>query len=225
MRANRKLTPGHTAKVQAQLASAGGQSFVQLEHDYQGLDHSLNLKAMNPSPADGTGIYMVNFIQSLTRNFALGLETVYMRPSVDSQEANTGYMAKWTSDARDAVATVQYQGTGVAQATYWQRLADKVDAAVDLQVITAQGRREAQATVGAKWDFRMSTFRTQIDSTGKVSSLLETRLAPTFAFTVAGEIDHFKNAAKFGVGVSIESAGDIPMDPNAAPPAPPSVPM
>ncbi|CAO1613201.1 unnamed protein product [Sympodiomycopsis kandeliae] len=227
MRANRRLFPGHIAKVQGQITSpAEGRSFVQLEHDYQGTDHSINLKAMNPSPADGTGIYMVNYLQSLTKNFALGLETVYMRPSVDQREANTGYMAKYTSTTRDIIATLQLQGSGIAQATYWHKLAERVEAAVDLQTITAAGRREAQATAGAKWDFRNSTLRAQIDSTGKLSSVFENRLAPTFAFTVAGEIDHFKgSAAKFGVGISIESAGDLPMDPNAPPPAPPSVPM
>lgn len=226
MRGNKAWNyPGHTSKAQGQLAAAGGQSFVQLEHDWQGLDHAANIKMMNPSPADGTGIYLFNYLQSLTRNFAFGLETVYQRPSVDLREANTGYLAKWTSTPRDAIATLQLQ-PGVAQATYWQRLSDKVDAAVDLQCITAGGRREAQATLGAKWDFRMSTFRAQVDSTGKLSSLLETRLAPTFAFTVGGEIDHPKQAARFGLGISLESASsDIPMDPNAPPPAAPQVPM
>lgn len=226
MRANRGWMPGHVSKFQGQLAGAGGQSFGQFEHDYQGLDHSLNIKAINPSPTDGTGIYQFGYLQSLTRNFALGLETIWMRQSVDSNEATTGYVAKWTSDERDAIASLQVQGSGVAQATYWQRLAEKVDAAVDLQCITAGGRREAQATIGAKWDFRMSTLRAQVDSGGKVSSLLETRLAPTFAFTVGGEIDHVKSAAKFGVGINIESAGEgIPMDPTAPQPTPPSVPM
>ncbi|CAO1625521.1 unnamed protein product [Parajaminaea phylloscopi] len=227
VRANRGWMPGHTSKLQAQLAAAGGQSFVQLEHDFQGLDHSIDIKAINPQPTDGTGIYTFNFLQSLTRNFALGLETVWMRQSVDMSEATTGYIAKWTSDARDSIATLQLQGSGVAQATYWQRLAEKVDAAVDLQCITAGGRREAQATIGAKWDFRMSTFRAQIDSGGKISSLLESRLGQTFAFTVGGEIDHLKSAGRFGIGLSIESAGDnmMMMDPNAPPPTPPSVPM
>lgn len=225
IRANRRLMPGHISKAQAQLAAAGGQSFVQLEHDFQGIDHSVNIKAINPQPTDATGIYTFNFLQSLTRNFALGLETVWMRQSVDMSEATTGYVAKWTSDARDAIATLQLQGSGVAQATYWQRLAEKVEAAVDLQCITAGGRREAQATVGAKWDFRMSTFRAQVDSGGRISSLLESRLGQTFAFTVGGEIDHLKTAGRFGIGLSIESTGDnTMMNPNAPPQTPPSVP-
>jgi mitochondrial import receptor subunit TOM40 len=52
---------------------------------------------------------------------------------------------------------MQLQGQGVAQLTYWQKLADNVSTAADLQVITAGGRRDAQATLGAKWDFRMAT--------------------------------------------------------------------
>lgn len=151
-----------------------------------------------------------------------------MRQSVDMPEANMGYVAKWTSDARDAVGTLQVQPQGVAQATYWQRVAERVEAAVDLQAIAAGGRREAAATVGAKWDFRMSTFRASIDSGGKVTSLLETRLSPALAFTFGGEIDHVKNAGRFGVGIAIESMGDhLPQatDPNAQPPATPSPPM
>jgi mitochondrial import receptor subunit TOM40 len=38
----------------------------------------------------------------------------------------------------------------------------------------------------------MATFRAQVDSTGKVSALLEQRFVPAFAFLMAGEIDHFK---------------------------------
>jgi len=227
VRCNRGWAPGHISKFQGQMTSVPGQSFAQLEHDYQGTDHSLNLKALNPSPTDGSGIYIANYLQSLTRNFAVGVEAIYQRPDGAAQEAALGYMAKWTSDARDAIATMQLQGQGVAQLTYWQKLADNVSTAADLQVITAGGRRDAQATLGAKWDFRMATYRAQVDSTGKISSLLETRLAPTLALTFGGEIDHFKSAAKFGVGISLESAGGdlASLDPNAPQPTPPSVPM
>jgi mitochondrial import receptor subunit TOM40 len=93
-----------------------------------------------------------------------------------------------------------------------------------LQVIAMPNRREAITTIGAKYDLRLATFRAQLDSTGKVSALLEQRFTPTFAFLISGEIDHFKvcpsatpshghctdnvtqNAAKVGVGVMIESS-------------------
>lgn len=223
MRANRGWVPGHTTKVQAQLTATPGQSFVQVEHDYQGTDHSANLKALNPSPTDLTGIYIVNYLQSLTRNFAFGVETVYQRPSADMEEASTGYIAKLTGDKKEWIATAQVQPQGVAQCTYFHKLSEQVDVAADLQVVSMGQKRESAATLGARYNFRMATLRAQIDSAGKLSSVYETRLSPAFGLTFAGEIDHLQGAAKFGFGVSIESGNE--MDPNAPPPTPPSVPM
>lgn len=165
---------------------------IILEHDYLGSDFSLNVKAMNPSPANGTGIYIGNVLQSVTKNLALGVETLYQRPQPGLDELTTSYLAKYTGTNKDWIATAQLQPAGILQATYWQKLSDKVEVAADLQLIAAPQRREAITTLGAKYDFRMSTFRAQVDSTGKVSALLEQKFAPTFAFLFAGEINHFK---------------------------------
>jgi len=211
MRMNQGWTPGSTTKVATQLAaSPGGHSMITLEHDYLGADYSVNVKAMNPSPLDLSGIYVASWLQSITKNLAVGTETLYQRPTPEMAELSTSYLAKYTGDAKDWIATAQLQPAGIVQATYWQRLSEKVEVAADLQVIATPTRRDAIATVGAKYDLRMATFRAQLDSTGKVSALLEQRFAPTFAFLVAGEIDHFKNAAKVGVGIMIESSSLTP---------------
>jgi mitochondrial import receptor subunit TOM40 len=169
-----------------------GHTMIQLEHDYTGLDYTLNGKVINPSPLDGSGIYVGSYLQSVTKNLALGIETLYQRAALDQAEASSSYLAKLTGSEGKWIATAQFQPIGVLQATYWHKLSEKVEAAADLQVIAAPMRRDAIATLGAKYDLRMSTFRAQLDSTGKVSALLEQRFAPSFAFTVAGEIDHFK---------------------------------
>ena len=165
---------------------------LQVEHDHQGSDYSLNFKAINPTPSDLSGIYIGSYFQSLTKNLALGFETLYQRQSPQLTEFATSYLAKYTSTKKDWIATAQVQPSGILQTTYWHKLGDKVEVAADLQVIAAPSRRDAIATLGAKYDLRMSTFRAQLDSTGKVSALLEQKFAPTFAFLVAGEIDHFK---------------------------------
>lgn len=165
---------------------------LSLEQDYQGLDYSVNFKAINPSPADLTGIYIGNYLQSVTKNLALGLEALYQHPEPQQGELSTSFLAKYTSSDKSWIATAQVQPVGVVQATYWQKLSEKVDVAADLQLLATPARRDAIATLGAKYDLRMSTFRAQLDSTGKVSALLEQRFAPTFAFLVSGEIDHFK---------------------------------
>jgi len=165
---------------------------IQLEHDYHGQDFSVNVKAMNPSPNDLTGVYMASYLQSITKNLAVGFDSFYQRPNPKTNEFHTSYLAKLTSTDKRWIATAQLQPSGVLQATYWHKLSEKVEVAADLQVLAAPTRRDAIATLGAKYDFRVATFRAQVDSTGKVSALLEQRFVPAFAFLVAGEIDHFK---------------------------------
>lgn len=165
---------------------------LQVEHDYQGIDYNLNAKVINVSPSDLTGIYVGSYLQSFTKNLALGIEGFYQRPTSDMAEFSTSWLAKYTSDKKDWIATAQLQPQGILQTTYWQKLSEKVEVAADLQVIAAPTRRDAIATLGAKYDLRMATFRAQVDSTGKVSALLEQRFAPTLAFLLSGEIDHSK---------------------------------
>ncbi|RDB21047.1 putative mitochondrial import receptor subunit tom40 [Hypsizygus marmoreus] len=209
-RLNQGWTPNNITKVQAQFSSQASQNMVQLEHDYQGQDFSVNVKAVNPWPADLTGIYVGSYLQSFTKNVAVGVEALYQRPSPDLSELTTSYLAKYTSTDKSWIATAQLQTAGILQATYWQKLSEKVEVAADLQLIAAPARRDAIATLGAKYDLRLATFRAQVDSTGKVSALLEQRFTPAFAFLVSGEIDHLKNAAKVGVGVMIESTSLTP---------------
>lgn len=224
-----------------------------LEHDRVGKDYTLSLKSYNPSPADLTGSYMAAYLQSLTPHFAVGVETLYQRPTPDMEDCSIGYMAKWHDVKKDEggnplqdswIATAQVMSQGIWQATYWKKLGANVDAGVDLVCVPALNPRErkAVATVGAKYDFRMSTFRGQVDSTGKVSALLEQRLSPAFALLIAGEIDQVKvrsalfglrdflltsctsqSTSKFGIGCSIESQSEEAMAAamNAAPMAPP----
>jgi len=219
-RMNQGWTENNVTRMQAQLSSRAGQNMIQVEQDYQGKDFSLNAKAVNPSPADLSGIYIGSYFQSLTKNLAVGFETLYQRPTPEMAEMTTSYLAKYTGTNRDWIATAQLQPAGILQASYWQKFGEKVEVAADLQCIAAPQRRDAIATVGAKYDLRMATFRAQLDSTGKVSALLEQRFAPTFSFLVSGELDHFKNAAKVGVGVMIESSTLTPEEMGMPPQVP-----
>lgn len=169
---------------------------LQLEHDYLGSDYSLNLKTLNPSPLDGSGAYIGNYLQSVSKRLALGIETLYQigPPPLPGlapvSEINNSYLAKYTG--QDWIATAQLQPAGIIQTTYWQKCGEKLEVAADLQLVAVRHRREAVATVGAKYSLRQAVFRAQLDSSGKVSALLEQQLAPTFAFLVAGELDHVK---------------------------------
>ncbi|KAI0093574.1 eukaryotic porin-domain-containing protein [Irpex rosettiformis] len=238
-RFNKQWAGGHTSKAQMQLTSTPGHSMLQVDHDVTGTDFSVNLRAVNPSPVDGTGIYMGSVLQSVTKRLALGVEGILQKPSPEQSDFGLQYYAKYVggtglnhdnepsatpgappSPYKDGtwIATASIQPSSSVQTTYWHKLSDKLEMAADLMVINVPQRRDAIATLGARWDLRMSSFRAQLDSTGKVSALLEQRFAPSFLFLVSGEIDHFKNSAKVGVGVMIESSPLSPEEMGMVPP-------
>ena len=208
-RFNYRWSPSLITKTQIQLAP-GGQSMAQFDNDYTGSDFTASLKALNPSTMDGglTGIMIGSYMQSVTPKLALGLEAVWQRPAMsEGPQAAISYAAKYRGS--DWAATAQLQGQGALEATYWRRLSEKVEVGAELKVNLAQPdmrgqlRREGTATVGAKYEFRMSTFRAQVDSGGKLSCLLEKRVAPSVQVTFAAEMDHAKVCDAFSLPVPI----------------------
>ena len=183
---------------------------LQIEHDYLAPHYSFNFKSINPGVLDLTGIHIASLLHSVSPRLSLGFETVAQHPTPQVFETATSYFAKLTSLPSSAsmlaglpftpswTATAQLQHTGNIQTTYYHKLSDKVDVALDFQTVfqpesmMGPAKREALTTLGAKYDFRLSTFRAQIDSTWKVGMLLEQRFTPVFAFLVGGEIDHVK---------------------------------
>ena len=179
---------------------------LQLDNDYTGKDFTASLKSLNPSFLDGglTGIFIGSYLQSLTPSLAVGLEAIWQRSALNAgPETAISYCAKYKGS--NWIASAQLQEQGALSTSYWRRLSEKVEAGVDLNLQAASGmggrggglmgggsRKEGTTTLGAKYDFRASTFRAQVDSSGKLSCLLEKRVAPVVQLTFAGELDQFK---------------------------------
>ncbi|KAG0149977.1 hypothetical protein CROQUDRAFT_668869 [Cronartium quercuum f. sp. fusiforme G11] len=212
------------SKLQIQWpSSTTSPSVTQLEHDRRGQDYALSLKIYNPNPTESSGIFIAQYLQSLHPRLSLGLESVWqIQPPME--DANLSYLLKWNSSKKDWISTFALQAQGVMQATYWQKLSERVEAGLELVFLPHPSPRERKAltTAGLRYDLRQATVRAQLDTTGKVSMLLEHRIAPSFTFSIAGELDHFKSQSKFGVGIQLESS---PLDENALqgviPPSPP----
>ncbi|KAK0653532.1 Mitochondrial import receptor subunit tom40 [Lasiodiplodia hormozganensis] len=216
-RFNYRWTNNLVTKTSLQVAPGPGQSMLQLENDYTGADFSASIKAMNPSILDGglTGIFVGSYLQAVTKRLSLGLEGVYERAAMThGPQCLLSYAARYKGD--DWIASGQVLASGGVQGSYWRRLTERVEAGVAInlefapamaQMMGAPGK-DATTTIGAKYDFRASSFRAQIDSKGKLGCLLEKRVAPPVQVTFSGEIDHAKNAAKVGLGVSIEAADE-----------------
>lgn len=185
------------AKTQFQIGN--GQDMAQWESEYTGNDFTLNVKFLNPSYLEGglTGIFVGQYMQSLTPKLALGVESMWQRQGLSQPpDAAMAYCAKYK--AEDWIATAQYSNSGGINTTYWRKLSDRVQAGVDMSVaVNAQAAmmggpvtKEGVTTFGAKYDFKMSTFRAQLDSKGKLSVLLEKRIGGPVTMTVGADVDH-----------------------------------
>lgn len=197
---NWRWGPSFVTKSRFQIApGATGQDMAQFEHEYTGADFTATAKALNPSFLEGglTGIFIGQYLQSVTPKLALGLEAVWQRAGLTQPpDTAVSYVARYKSD--DFIASAQLQAQGALNASYWQRLSDKVQAGVDMTLSVAPSgammgglQKEGITTFGAKYDFRMSTFRAQIDTKGKLSCLLEKRVAAPVMLTFAADVDHF----------------------------------
>lgn len=198
-RFNWRWSQSLVTKTQFQIGT-GGQDMAQWEQEYTGKDFTASIKGLNPSYLEGglTGIFIGSYMQAVTPKLALGLEAMWQRPALSQPpEAMVAYCGKYKSE--DWIATAQLSATGGLNTTYWRKLSDKVQAGVDMSLTLAGGagammggplQKEGTTTFGAKYDFRMSTFRAQLDSKGKLSCLLEKRVAGPVMMTVGADVDH-----------------------------------
>ncbi|EER29032.1 mitochondrial import receptor subunit TOM40 [Coccidioides immitis H538.4] len=219
---NYRWTSALVTKANAQIMPGAAQGLIQIDNDYTGSDFSVSIKAFNPSFLEGglTGIYIGSYLQSITPGLALGLEAMWQRAGLNARpETAISYCARYKGS--DWIASAQLQAQGAINASYWKKLSDKVEAGVDMNLqFSPSGnpmmggglRKEGTTTVGAKYEFRASTFRAQIDSSGKLGCLLEKRVAMPISLTFAGEIDQVKQQAKIGLAVSFEMASEELME-------------
>ncbi|KAI9040894.1 TOM complex pore protein TOM40 [Aspergillus affinis] len=219
---NYRWTPKLVTKTNTQIMAGASQGLMQIDNDYTGDDFSASLKAFNPSALDGglTGIFVGSYLQSVTPSLALGFEAIWQRQAMNARpETALSYSARYKTS--DWIASAQLQAQGTFTASYWRKLSERVEAGVDMNLQFAPNAaaimmggpsRDGTTSIGAKYDFRASTFRAQVDSAGKVSCLLEKRIAMPIALTFAGEIDQAKQSAKLGLAVSLEIAGEELME-------------
>jgi len=178
---------------------------LSIDNEYTGADFSAAVKAMNPSVLEGmlTGMFVGSYLQAITPRLALGLEGVWQRPVGGyGPDFLISFAGRFKGD--DWIASGQLlAGAQGIQGSYWRRLTDKVEAGVDVNLafvglgmagggMMGGGGKEGTTTLGAKYDFRQSSFRAQIDSKGRLGCLLEKRVAPPVQITFAGEIDQAK---------------------------------
>lgn len=226
-RINYSWTPTSISKLTLQMSGRADQpNMYQLEHDYQGLDNSLNLKVLNPTLSDNNvflGVGVASILQSVTKNLALGVESVYSK-SDPSQPADSGmsYYTKYTGGDKSWVLTGQLQSSGAMSATLFRKLSPNVELGLESALkmsiqpvnhpVTGEpiGHLpvlEGLTTLGCKYEYRSSSFRGTLGTDGKVNVFAERKILPTLGVLFSGEIDQFKGESNVGFGIQFETAG------------------
>lgn len=179
---------------------------VQFEGDWIGKEGtSLNVKAINPNPFEGQGVFTGSVLQSLSQSVALGAEVIGQRvPDSPFMETGLNLAFRFTPNAKSTFTATLQQFVAL-QTTFHHRVSEKVELATELQMLLVGPRKDAVTSVSAKFDYRQATIRAQLDSAGRVGLVLEEKLFPGFALLLSGELDHVKSTSKFGVGITLEN--------------------
>eukprot|EP00127_Corallochytrium_limacisporum_P003148 Clim_evm77s146 gene=Clim_evmTU77s146 len=185
-------------RVKAQTQNQGSQWGYQLEGDYKFSDAHFNVKAINANPLDESGILLANYLQSVTPNLALGAEMLYQYGS-SMEDSGLTFAARYKT--KDYIATVNASPQGMFVATYVHQINEKV--ALGSEIEANVRAKDSIATVGAQFNFRQSTFRGSVDTTGVVSAVLEQHLMPGITFAITGAMDHNRGQNRFGFGLTL----------------------
>ena len=140
-------------------------------------------------------------MQSVTRNLSLGVDFTYIgRPPYNNPPINIQNGAIRYSNERLAFVA-QLTTNGQLQTSYVQRIRDNLSFGTELTVNLAD--QSSQCTVGYESTSAVGSFKTNLSTEGKITSLLEKPLAETTMLTLCAEIDHKKQSSKFGVGLQL----------------------
>jgi mitochondrial import receptor subunit TOM40 len=114
---------GLIGKAQFQFAPQAPGA-LQVEFDQTGKSYSSNVKAVNPSP-DGTGIFVLSHLQSVSKKLALGLEYVFKKETPqDKMDGQGSFIAKYVGS--NFVLTGNLSQIGILQASYFHKVNEKV---------------------------------------------------------------------------------------------------
>lgn len=195
------------------------------------------MKAVNPNPIDNapvyagqtpsssrrkvdtamTGVYIFQYLQSVSPAWALGAEYVYQRQTPEIEEPAMTFVARWAPrtstplpavpalpagmpspympvnphDPQQVLTATWQPSSGLIHTSFFRRINQRLELGTEVQMLATksdfrqEGRREGVASVGFKLDTVFATIRGMVDTQGKVSSVIEEKLAQGLSFQVS----------------------------------------
>lgn len=193
------------------------------EVDIMGDTWTANLKYGSMA---GGNVFGCNFFQSITKNWSLGGEGMYLAangallsnyavkyngvrqapPANNSNEGGETSVEDAATGAQPYFMVAQYNTSQQTLSLNYKRVITPKRVAVAAQLECSPMTLESHVLVGAEFQLTRSKIGVVVDGDGKIQSVVEAKLgiepgSPTLSFTA--EVDHFKDQMRFGYGLNI----------------------
>mmetsp|Transcript_9662 Transcript_9662/g.15977 ORF Transcript_9662/g.15977 Transcript_9662/m.15977 type:complete len:381 (+) Transcript_9662:63-1205(+) len=205
-------------KLQLGLSSEGQSDQMLGEVDVGAATWTANLKY---GSMGGGNVFGCNYFQAVTPKLAMGGEGMYIGANGNmissytakysfvngNEEATDGATAPGPTEAPSYLAATYNAGQGMLSLNYKRAVTPQrvnIGASLECSPMTL----ESQVMLGAEFNLTRSKMNVCIDGTGRIQSVLETKLGReqgSPALNFAAELDHGKNVMKFGYGLNIGS--------------------
>ncbi|KAL3786463.1 hypothetical protein ACHAW5_003530 [Stephanodiscus triporus] len=206
------------AKLQVGTSAEGSNDQLLGELDLSAMTWTANLKY---GSMGGGNVFGCNYYQAVSPRLALGAEGMYIGANgnmLSSYTAKLSFQGSVDDGEGDAapvpgggpssyLAATYNAGQGMLSVNYKRAVTPSrvnVGVALECSPITL----ESQVMAGAEFNLTRSKMNVCVDGTGRVQSVLETKLgrepgSPSLNFTA--ELDHGKSLMRFGYGLNIGS--------------------
>lgn len=186
-------SPTLSTKVTAEVGPEPDSSRLGCDFDIRGLRSTSQIKL-----ASGR-ILALSHLHAVTKTLSIGGEAMI--------QTRNGYTAftvggRYQAPGHSFAATFATYGSIVA--SYMREVSPKVTFASEILVDLRT--RESNVSAGYKFDLTNASVIGRVDTSGKVSAVLEERINAAVVLSLSGELDHPKDTQSFGIGVSIGGA-------------------
>ncbi|XP_034186142.1 mitochondrial import receptor subunit TOM40 homolog 1 [Osmia lignaria lignaria] len=176
---------------------------VQMTTDYRGDAYTLSFTVGNPDILNGSGVFVMHYLQSITPSIALGGELAYQRgPAIPGgQVAVLSAAGRYTCDDSTISASLGFSGCHLC---FHQRASPQLQVGVELEINSRI--QESTGTIAYQVDLPKADliFRGSVDTNWTVGAVLEKKLQPLpFSFALSGMMNHSKQQFRLGCGLII----------------------
>jgi len=197
-----QITPNIRCKLGSQIQE-NKIAAAQLTTDYRGKDFTTSLTLANTDLINESGVAVVHYLQSVTKNLALGGELAYQY----GRTVPGGEIAAVSAAARYVNGLATWSGTaGLVgfHLCYYRKASEQLQFGVEVE--SNFRVQEAVGTIGYQVDLPKAdlVYRGMLDTNWNVGAVLEKRLQPLpFTLAISGHLNHVKSQHRLGVGLII----------------------